>query len=53
MHPPLHGADASIKSTQSADANVNAEVSSAAFADANIKFLHIISGFGCEYSLHL
>ena len=36
MHPPLHGADAdpNINSTQSADANVNAEVLSAASSDA-------------------
>ena len=46
-------ADANINSTQSAYANVNAEVSSAASVDANIKFLRIIRGCGCKYSLHL
>ena len=59
MHPPLHGADeyANTNSTQSADAYVNAEVSSAVSADANInvniKFLRIIRECGCEYSLHI
>ena len=37
MHPPLQGADVNINSTQSANVNVNAEVLSAASADANIK----------------
>ena len=53
MHPPLHGADANINSTQSADVNVNTEVSSAASTDVNIKFQQIIRKCGCEYSLHL
>ena len=38
-------------STQNADANGNAEISSAAPADANVKFMRIIRGSG--YSLHL
>ena len=59
MNPPLHGSDENINSTQSADANVNEEVSSAACSDANtnanIKFMRIIRecGCGCGYSLHL